>query len=110
VLLSAPANLSLLPASYATLYALSRKDENEVQTALSEGKITSQTQLKDVIALFAKAKGDTDPANADDNAPGDVIIISVEGDLSKVPEEMVEALKAAISAIQDVANVIVKGV
>lgn len=108
--LSAPANLPLLPASYATLYALSRKDENEVQTALSEGKITSQTQLKDVIALFAKAKGNNDPANADDNAPGDVIIISVEGDLSKVPEEMVEALKAAISAIQDVANVIAKGV
>lgn len=110
--LSAPANLPLLPASYATLYALSRKDENEVQTALSEGKITSQTQLKDVIALFAKAseKGGKTPATANDNAPSDAIIISVAGDLSNVPEEIVEALKVAISAIQDVANVIVKGV
>ncbi len=102
--LSAPENVPLLPGSYATLYVLAGKDPVEVQTALTEGKITPLTQLKDVTDLFAP-KSDKVETTADVKD----IVVTVKCDLTNVPSDKVLALKAALDALQDYVSVEVKG-
>lgn len=102
--LSAPDNVPLLPGSYATLYVLAGKNPDEVQDALSQGKISPLTQLKDVTDLFPATSGKV-PKVANDNG----IVVTVSGDLSAVPADQVVAFKAAIEALKAYANVEVKG-
>lgn len=102
--LSAPANVPLLPGSYATLYVLARKDPSEVQSALSDGRITPLTQLKDVTDLFPEM-----PAKVQKGSPPASILVVVQSDLSNVPTDKVIALKASLDALKEHVSVQVKG-
>ncbi len=102
--LSAPENVPLLPGSYATLYVLAGKDPVEVQTALTEGKITPLTQLKDVTDLFPSLANKVQKV-----ADATGIVVTVQSDLSNVPADAINAFKAAIDALKDFVSVEVKG-
>lgn len=102
--LSAPDNLPLLPASYATLYVLAGKDPADVQNALSEGQITPLTQLRDVTDLFP-----TQSKKVHKVAVPTGIVVTVQGDLSDVPADKVNEFKAAIEALKEFVTVDVKG-
>ncbi len=102
--LSAPDNVPLLPGSYATLYVLAGKDPAEVQSALSDGRITPLTQLKDVTDLFPTAQ-----ATVQKGSPSASILVVVQRDLSNVPTDKVIALKASLDALKEHVSVQVKG-
>ncbi len=102
--LSAPENVPLLPGSYSTLYVLAGKDPVEVQTALTEGKITPLTQLKDVTDLFPSLANKVQKV-----ADATGIVVTVQSDLSNVPADAINAFKAAIDALKDFVSVEVKG-
>lgn len=103
--LSAPENVSLLPASYATLYVLAGKDPVEVQTALADGKISPHTQLKDLNDLFPDAT--SKPLQKP--VPSSGFSVVVRSDLSGVPSEVLSALKSAIAGVSAYVPVEVKG-
>lgn len=102
--LSAPDNVPLLPGSYATLYVLAGKDPAEVQSALSDGRITPLTQLKDVTDLFPTAQ-----ATVQKGSTSASILVVVQSDLSNVPTDKVIALKASLDALKQHVSVQVKG-
>lgn len=102
--LSAPDNVPLLPGSYATLYVLARKDPAEVQSALTDGRISPLTQLKDLTDLFPEVSGKGQKVS-----PAKDIVVVVQNDLSNVPADKVLALKEALDALKEFVSVQVKG-
>lgn len=103
--LSAPENISLLPASYATLYVLAGKDPFEVQTAITDGRISPHTQLKDLNDLFPDATSKLVQKPVAING----FSVVVRNDLSAVPSEVLSALKAAVASVSAYVPVEVKG-
>jgi len=88
--LTNPNNLKFLPPSYATLYALCREDDNEVQEAFDTGKITISTELKEFKEIFSSTPN---TPKSKSTATKKEIKVSLIGDIDEdLKQELLQVL------------------
>lgn len=105
--LTAPENLPLLPASYATLYDIAREDTAKVQDALAAGLLTPATTHKDAKKIFRE------PAARLIHSPKakrHVASVRLKGDIATVPQELLASLSDLLKQLEDYVEVKVTGI
>lgn len=105
--LTAPENIPLLPASYATLYDIAREDTAKVQDALASGLLTPATTHKDAKKIFHEpaARVVRSPT-----AKRQVASVQLRGDITTVPHELLASLSDLLKQLKDYVEVKVTGI
>jgi hypothetical protein len=105
--LTAPENIHLLPASYATLYDIAREDTGKVQDALATGLLTPATTHKDAKKIF------NEPAARLVRSPTtkrQVASVRLTGDITTVPRKLRAALNDLLKQLEDYVEVKTTGI
>lgn len=101
--LTNPENVLMLPASYATLYEISKQDVDITARCIKECKISPATQLKDLQNIFPALKQIKIVSIKNE------IVVSFPSDMSSVPKETIDEFKNAIDSMKMYLTVNVSG-
>lgn len=101
--LTDPGNILMLPSSYATLYEISKQDNDITQRCIKEGKISSATQLKDLQNIFPALNQMKIVSIKNE------IVVSFPNDMSSVPKETIDEFTTAIDSMKKYLTVNVRG-
>ena len=105
--LTAPENIPLLPASYATLYDIAREDTAKVQDALATGLLTPATTHKDAKKIFHEPAARL-VRSATTKRQG--AYVRLKGDIATVPHELLASLSEILRQLEDYVEVKVTGI
>lgn len=95
-----------LPPSYATLYQISKIEEDKLKNALDEGEITSLTQLKDVTAKFGSLT--RKPRKKNDIQTN--LTVTFSGDLAVLDVDLLRSLREVLASLQQHITVKTRGI
>jgi hypothetical protein len=105
--LTAPENMALLPASYSTLYEITQYEPSDIQSALSDGKLSSATlrqEVKDALPPRERKKITAVPKTARVS-----IFIRFSADEGVIPQTLLLNLQKVLSEIEAYTDVKTSG-